>query len=43
MSRTRRGRMSKRTLEQWLSEYSVSHQNLVNKKNPLALCSNHFC
>ena len=24
--------MSKRTLEQWLSEYSVSHQNLVNKK-----------
>ena len=32
MSRTRQGRMSKRTLEQWLSEYSVSHQNLVNKK-----------
>lgn len=25
-------RMSKRTLEQWLSEYSVSHQNLINKK-----------
>ena len=25
-------KMSKRTLEQWLSEYSVSHQNLVNKK-----------
>ena len=33
MSRTRQGRMSKRTLEQWLSEYSVSHQNLVNKKS----------
>ena len=32
MSRTRQGRMAKRTLEQWLSEYSVSHQNLVNKK-----------
>ena len=32
MSRTRQGSMSKRTLEQWLSEYSVSHQNLVNKK-----------
>ena len=32
MSRIRQGRMSKRTLEQWLSEYSVSHQNLVNKK-----------
>tara|TARA_B100000524_G_scaffold318503_1_gene198007 strand:+ start:637 stop:873 length:237 start_codon:yes stop_codon:yes gene_type:complete len=24
--------MSKRTLEQWLSEYAVSHQNLINKK-----------
>ena len=32
MSRTSQNRMSKRTLEQWLSEYSVSHQNLVNKK-----------
>ena len=29
MSRTSQNRMSKRTLEQWLSEYSVSHQNLV--------------
>jgi uncharacterized membrane protein YGL010W len=24
--------MSKRTLDQWLSEYAVSHQNLINKK-----------
>ncbi|MBE0442541.1 MAG: DUF962 domain-containing protein [Psychrobacter sp.] len=32
MSRIQQKRMSKRTLEQWLSEYSVSHQNLVNKK-----------
>ena len=32
MSRTRQQRMSKRSLEQWLSEYAVSHQNLVNKK-----------
>ncbi|WP_435979127.1 DUF962 domain-containing protein [Psychrobacter sp. DM4] len=32
MSRTSQQRMSKRTLEQWLSEYAVSHQNLVNKK-----------
>ena len=32
MSRTQQKRLSKRTLEQWLSEYSVSHQNLVNKK-----------
>ncbi|WP_264622156.1 Mpo1-like protein [Psychrobacter arcticus] len=29
---TQQKRMSKRTLEQWLSEYSVSHQNLINKK-----------
>jgi len=32
MSVTQKKRMSKRTLEQWLSEYSVSHQNLINKK-----------
>ena len=32
MSRTRQQRMSKRSLEQWLSEYAVSHQNLINKK-----------
>lgn len=32
MSRNNRTGMSKRTLEQWLSEYAVSHQNLVNKK-----------
>ena len=32
MSRNRQQKMSKRTLEQWLSEYSVSHQNLINKK-----------
>jgi uncharacterized membrane protein YGL010W len=32
MSRTRQPRMSKRSLEQWLSEYAVSHQNLINKK-----------
>ena len=32
MSRTQQKRLSKRTLEQWLSEYAVSHQNLVNKK-----------
>ena len=37
MSRSRQSykqqsRMSKRSLEQWLSEYAVSHQNLVNKK-----------
>lgn len=32
MSRTTQKRMSKRTLEQWLSEYAVSHQNLINKK-----------
>ena len=32
MSRNHQPRMSKRTLEQWLSEYSVSHQNLINKK-----------
>jgi len=32
MSRTQQKRMSKRTLEQWLSEYSTSHQNLINKK-----------
>ncbi|MES1963913.1 DUF962 domain-containing protein [Psychrobacter sp. AH5] len=31
MSRTQK-RPSKRSLEQWLSEYAVSHQNLVNKK-----------
>ena len=29
---SRQPKISKRTLEQWLSEYSVSHQNLVNKK-----------
>ena len=29
---SRQPKMSKRTLEQWLSEYSVSHQNLINKK-----------
>lgn len=33
MSRNRQQRVSKRTLEQWLSEYAVSHQNLVNKKS----------
>ncbi len=32
MSRSQQKRMSKRTLEQWLSEYAVSHQNLINKK-----------
>lgn len=32
MSRTAHKRMSKRTLEQWLSEYAVSHQNLINKR-----------
>lgn len=32
MSRNRQQRVSKRTLEQWLSEYAVSHQNLINKK-----------
>ncbi|WLP94069.1 DUF962 domain-containing protein [Psychrobacter sp. M13] len=32
MSRSRQPRMSKRSLEQWLTEYAVSHQNLVNKK-----------
>ncbi|WP_201616316.1 DUF962 domain-containing protein [Psychrobacter urativorans] len=32
MSRTRQQGISKRSLEQWLSEYAVSHQNLVNKK-----------
>ncbi|WP_350560112.1 Mpo1-like protein [Psychrobacter sp. CAL346-MNA-CIBAN-0220] len=32
MSRVFHKKMSKRTLEQWLSEYAVSHQNLVNKK-----------
>ncbi|WP_201558811.1 DUF962 domain-containing protein [Psychrobacter sp. 72-O-c] len=32
MSRVHRKGMSKRTLEQWLSEYAVSHQNLINKK-----------
>lgn len=32
MSRIYRKGMSKRTLEQWLSEYAVSHQNLINKK-----------
>ena len=32
MSRTSQKRMSKRTLEQWLSEYAVSHQNLINKR-----------
>jgi len=29
---SRQPKMSKRTLEQWLSEYAVSHQNLINKK-----------
>ena len=37
MSRSRRSykqqsRISKRSLEQWLTEYAISHQNLVNKK-----------
>lgn len=32
MSRTSQKRLSKRTLEQWLSEYAVSHQNLINKR-----------
>ncbi|MBP2280085.1 putative membrane protein YGL010W [Psychrobacter sp. PL15] len=32
MARASRKGMSKRTLEQWLSEYAVSHQNLINKK-----------
>ncbi|MBH0096675.1 DUF962 domain-containing protein [Psychrobacter sp. NZS113] len=32
MAHVKQQRMSKRTLEQWLSEYSISHQNLVNKK-----------
>lgn len=32
MFRIYQNRMSKRTLEQWLLEYAVSHQNLVNKK-----------
>lgn len=31
-SRSYQSRMSKRSLEQWLSEYAVSHQNLINKK-----------
>ncbi|GAF54890.1 putative PRS2 protein [Psychrobacter sp. JCM 18901] len=29
---SRQPKISKRTLEQWLSEYAVSHQNLINKK-----------
>ena len=32
MSRNSQQRMSKRTLQQWLSEYAVSHQNLINKR-----------
>lgn len=32
MSRRSQKRLSKRTLEQWLSEYAVSHQNVINKK-----------
>jgi uncharacterized membrane protein YGL010W len=32
MARASRKGMSKRTLEQWLNEYAVSHQNLINKK-----------
>lgn len=32
MSGNRQQRVSKRTLEQWLSEYAVNHQNLINKK-----------
>lgn len=32
MSRKHQSQISKRTLEQWLSEYAVSHQNVVNKK-----------
>ena len=32
MSRSYQNRPSKRSLEQWLSEYAVSHQNMVNKK-----------
>lgn len=31
-SRTRQQKISKRSLEQWLSEYALSHQNLINKK-----------
>lgn len=32
MFRTQKNHLSKRSLEQWLREYSASHQNLVNKK-----------
>ncbi|ALF59386.1 DUF962 domain-containing protein [Psychrobacter urativorans] len=32
MFRIHQHRVSKRSLEQWLSEYAVSHQNLINKK-----------
>ena len=32
MSLSYQFRMSKRSLEHWLSEYAVSHQNLINKK-----------
>ena len=32
MSKRSQQRRSKRTLEQWLAEYAVSHQNLINKK-----------
>lgn len=32
MSKRSQQRLSKRTLEQWLAEYAVSHQNLINKK-----------
>ena len=32
MFRIHQRRVSKRSLEQWLSEYAVSHQNLINKK-----------
>ena len=32
MFRTSQPRPSKRTLQQWLSEYAISHQNPINKK-----------
>lgn len=32
MSRKHQSQITKRSLERWLSEYAVSHQNVVNKK-----------
>ena len=32
MPRIHQRRISKRSLAQWLSEYTISHQNLINKK-----------